>query len=46
MEKLNLDYSLKNIPIPGKIPYMKKLLEKVENFIRRIRWNAFFFENQ
>ena len=46
MEKLNLDYSLKNIPIPGKIPYMKKLLEKVESFIRRIRWKAFFFENQ
>ena len=38
------DYSLKNIPIPSKNSYFMTMLEKVESFIRRIRWKAYFFE--
>ena len=35
---------MKNIPIPPKTAYLKKLIEKVENVIKRMRWKAFFFE--
>ena len=35
---------MKNIPIPPKNAYLKKLIEKVENVIKRMRWKAFFFE--
>lgn len=45
LTKINLGYSLKNIPIPSSNDYMKCLLEKVESFIRRIRWKAFFYDH-
>ena len=35
---------MKNIPIPSKNAYLKRLIEKVENVIKRMRWKAFFFE--
>ena len=35
---------MKNIPIPPINAYLKKLIEKVENVIKRMRWKAFFFE--
>ena len=35
---------MKNIPIPSEKDYLKCLVEKIENFIRRIRWKAYFFE--
>ena len=38
------EYSLKNIPIPGKNEYLRLLIEKVQALIRRVRWKAFFFE--
>ena len=38
------NYSMKNIPIPSKNAYLKRLIEKVENVIKRMRWKAFFFE--
>ena len=44
MEYKNLGYSLKNVPIASKASYMKKLLEKTESMIRRMRWKALFFE--
>ena len=44
MERVNFDYSLKNIPIPGKNPYLKIMIQKLEKFIRRIRWKVFFFK--
>ena len=31
MEKLNLNYSLRNIPIPDKLSYQVKLIEKIES---------------
>ena len=44
MEAKNFGYSLKNIPIPGKKAYLKRLIGQIENFIKRIRWKAHFFE--
>jgi hypothetical protein len=45
MEKKNFGYSLKNIPNPSKKTYLKCLIDKVENVIRRMRWKAFHFEH-
>lgn len=45
MEKKNFGYSLKNIPIPNKKSYLKCLIDKVENVIRRLRWKVYHFEN-
>ena len=42
----DLGYSLKNIPIPSKQAYMKSMIEKLEVFIKRVRWKAFFFLNE
>ena len=39
------DYSMKNIPITSKNKYLTVLIEKIESFIRRMRWKAFWFEN-
>ena len=43
MERINLNYSLKNIPIPTKSSYQLKLIEKIESVIKRMRWKTFFF---
>jgi len=43
MEKLNLGYSTKNIPIPSEKDYLRCLIEKTEHFLRRMRWKAHFF---
>ncbi|PIK53382.1 hypothetical protein BSL78_09744 [Apostichopus japonicus] len=40
-----MDYSSKNIPLPSCREYTKRLLEKVESVIKRMRWKAFFFLN-
>ena len=45
MEKLNFNYSLKNIPIPHETSYLIKLREKIENVTKRMRWKALFFLN-
>ena len=46
MEKINLGYSLKNIPIPGKESYMKNMLGMIESFLRRMRWKAYWFNQK
>lgn len=46
MELFNLKYSEKNIPLPTHREYTKRLLEKVESIIKRMRWKAFFFLNK
>ena len=46
MERINLGYSLKNIPIPGNQHYLKCLLYKLNSFTRRLRWKVFYFDNQ
>ena len=42
-KRLDLGYSLKNIPIPSPTAYTTRLFEKVEDLIKRMRWRAFFF---
>ena len=44
MEKVNFNYWMKNMRIPSKNAYLKNLIFKLENFIKRIRWKAHFFE--
>ena len=43
MERTNLNYLLKNIPIPTKSSYQLKLIEKIESVIKRMRWKTFLF---
>ena len=38
-----MNYSTKNIPIPTKHEYTIKLISKVEQFIKRMRWKALQF---
>ena len=45
MERVNFNYSLKNTPIPNNKSYLKTMIDKVEKFIRRMRWEAHFFES-
>ena len=46
LEKEEFNYSLKNIPIPSDNLYRKVLIEKLESFIKRLRWKVFFFEQK
>ena len=43
MEKINFNYSLKNIPTPTKASYQLMLMEKIESFIKRMHWKAHFY---
>ena len=43
MEKINFNYSLKNIPTPTKTSYQLMLMEKTESVIKRMRWKAHFY---
>ena len=45
MEKVNIQYSLKNIGIPSKLQYEKILLEKTIDFIDRMRKKLHFIKN-
>ena len=44
MEQIKFDYSLKNIPNSSESTYFKTFINKLESFISRIRWKAFFYE--
>ena len=43
MNRQNLNYSMKNIPIPNNNSYKLLLIEKIEAFIKRMRWKAHFY---
>ena len=45
MDKFTLNYSTKNIPLPTRKLYLKHLTDKVEKFIKRVRWKVSFFES-
>ena len=45
MQRILFDYSLKNIGLPSKDAYRKRLIEKVEHVVSRMRWKAHFFLN-
>ena len=44
MEKINLGYSIKNIPIPSERTYLLQLVEKIEAVIKRMRYKAMYFK--
>ncbi len=46
MQKQHLNVSLKNILIPPRKTYFKKLLNKTNDFVKRLRWRAFHYENR
>ena len=46
MERVNLNYSTLNIPLPAKNEYLKRFIEKMEHFIHRMRWKAHHFLNK
>ena len=37
---------MKNIPIPSEHAYLKSLTDKVEHFIRRLRWKAYWYDKK
>ena len=37
---------MKNITTPSRTAYLKALISKVEHFLKRMRWKAFFFEKE
>jgi len=37
---------MKIIPIPSKENYLKIMITKLESFVKRLRWKAFFMVNQ
>ena len=43
MEKVQFNYSLKNIPAPTNREYIERLIEKTENFCKRVRWKSYFY---
>ena len=43
MERVNLGYSTKNIPIAAPNEYLKCLIENTESFLRRVRWKAYHY---
>ena len=45
MEKLNFGYQLKDIPAPNERTYKLQLIEKIDLFIKKLRWKAIFFRS-
>ena len=46
MNTRNIQYSLKNIAIPSSFSYLKNLINKTEDFVRRLRWKAFWYDRK
>ena len=46
MERISINYSLKNIPVPPPPSYKLKLIEKIESVIKKMRWKANFNLNK
>ena len=46
MEKLQLCYSLKNIPVPLERSCKLQLMDKIDQVIKQMRWKAFFYTNR
>ena len=45
LEKVNLGYSLKNIPIPSNQEYLLEFINSSETLVTTFRWESFFFLN-
>ena len=46
MEKQQLHYSQKNIPIPSERSYKLHLMDKIDQVIKHMRWKVFFYMNR
>ena len=46
IEKLQFDYSYKNIAIPTERSYKLQLMEKIELVVKRMRWKAHFYNKR
>ena len=46
MNRITFGYTLKNIPIPSKISYIKCFICKYDDFSQRCRWKAYFFDKK
>eukprot|EP00117_Sycon_ciliatum_P026372 scpid111095/ scgid21664/ len=44
-KQMDIDYSLKNVPIPTAKDHTRSLIERVEDVVKRMRWKAFFYLN-
>ena len=44
MQRVNFEYSLKNIPNSSENTYFRVFISKLESFMNRIRWKALFFD--
>ena len=44
MDKKTYNYSTKNIPIPLELNYKLQLVEKIEIFMKRMRWKAIMYK--
>ena len=45
LEQINFGYSTKNIPTCSEKQYIKSLINRTEQFVKNVRWKAFFFLN-
>ena len=45
MNKIQLLYSYKNIPIPSRFEYKRQVIEKTEDLVKRMRYKAWHFLN-
>ena len=45
MNAVNFEYSLQNTLTSSKHSYLKSLMNKIENFLRRIKEKTHFYEN-
>ena len=43
MNQIRFNYSLKIIGLPSQDFYRKRLIDKVENVVNRMRWKSYFF---
>ena len=46
IEKVDLEYSLKNIPIPSNREYLQQFINKTKVFLKNLRWKTFFHLNK
>ena len=46
MEKSEIKYSLKNIPVPSKKSYQLNLIDKIKSLVKHMRWRAFYYLKQ
>ena len=43
MEKVNFNYSTKNIPVPSNNLYLQIMINKIEKFVHNLRWKSHFY---